>query len=92
MQWFICHGYLRTITLMTFVACLTNIILNALMIPRLGLQGAAIATVISQLIPWTFLLLLSHGRDNLKIFFLAFLDVLNIKKIFKLLDNEVNAN
>jgi len=85
MQWFICHGYVRSIMVMTFMACVINIILNGLMIPRLGLQGAAIATVISQIIPWAYLLLLSHGRENLKLLFLAFLDVLNIKKIFKLL-------
>jgi len=85
MQWFICHGHTKTITLITFIGCVTNIILNGLMIPRLGLQGAAIATVICQITPWAFLLLLSHGRENLKLLFLAFLDVLNIKKIFKLL-------
>ena len=85
-QWFICYNFTKTILLMTFIACVINILLNGLLIQLIGLKGAAIATVISQVMPWAFLLVITHGRENLKLFFNALKDVLNIKKISRLLE------
>lgn len=85
-QWFICYNFTKTILLMTFISCVINILLNGLLIQLIGLKGAAIATVISQVMPWVFLLVITHGRENLKLFFNALKDVLNIKKISRLLE------
>ena len=89
-QWFICHNFTKTILLLTLMSCLINILLNWMMIPLIGLKGSAIATVLSQIIPLIALLAFDHGRENLKILFTSTKEVLNIKKIFRLMEGKVD--
>lgn len=46
-NWFICEGLQKYATFNTFVGGLVNVILNFLLIPLYGINGAAVATVIS---------------------------------------------
>ena len=47
--WFVSEGYQKYSTGISLAGCLTNVILNYLMIPRWGIAGAAIATTITQI-------------------------------------------
>ncbi len=47
-RWFICEGLQKYYAFNTLVGAVMNIILNILLIPKFGINGAAIATVISQ--------------------------------------------
>ena len=51
-EFFYCRT--KTIAVGTGCAALVNIILNATLIPRFGMQGAAVATVVSYLFLWLF--------------------------------------
>ena len=46
----------------TFSGMITNILLNILLIPRLGMSGAALATLISYTVPFLSLLLFKRSR------------------------------
>jgi len=46
-QWLIIENYMQFSFYRTFIGAISNIALNALLIPILGIEGAAIATVIS---------------------------------------------
>jgi len=47
--WFVSEGYQKYSTGISLVGCLTNVILNYIMIPIWGIVGAAIATTITQI-------------------------------------------
>ncbi len=47
-KWFISEGLQRHLTINTVVGAIINVILNLFLIPKYGIYGAAIATVISQ--------------------------------------------
>ena len=47
--WFVSEGYQKYSTWISLAGCLTNVILNYLMIPVLGIVGAALATTITQI-------------------------------------------
>lgn len=56
------HKKTVTMTALVFYACVVNVVLNIALIPRIGLQGAAIATLLSYLF-----LVLAMGRISLRL-------------------------
>jgi O-antigen/teichoic acid export membrane protein len=56
------HKKTVTMTALVFYACVLNVLLNIALIPRIGLQGAAIATLFSYLF-----LILAMGRMSLRL-------------------------
>lgn len=49
-QWYIAENRLSIEMYRTFAGAVVNLVLNAVMIPRFGIQGAAVATVASQFV------------------------------------------
>ena len=47
-QYLIAENYTKILFLRTFIGVIVNVILNIILIPKYGISGAAIATVISQ--------------------------------------------
>lgn len=47
--WFVSEGYQKYSTWISLTGCITNVILNYIMIPTWGIVGAAIATTITQI-------------------------------------------
>jgi O-antigen/teichoic acid export membrane protein len=64
-KWFISEGLQKYLTINTIVGAIVNILLNLLLIPRYGIYGAAIATVISQAVASYFMnLIFQRTRIN----------------------------
>jgi O-antigen/teichoic acid export membrane protein len=60
-RWLIAENYTKVSMTNTSLGALTNLTLNLLLIPRLGIIGAAIATVVAQLCT-SYLFLLLHKK------------------------------
>jgi len=56
-QYLLAENYTRISFLRTLLGAITNIILNIILIPRYGIRGAAVATVVSQFVA-TFLIII----------------------------------
>ncbi len=64
-KWFLSEGLQKILTINTVVGAVVNVILNLILIPKYGVCGAAISTVISQSIASYFMnLLFSETRSN----------------------------
>lgn len=64
-KWFLSEGLQKFLTINTVIGAVVNVILNIILIPKYGVCGAAIATVISQSIASYFMnLLFSETRSN----------------------------
>jgi len=61
-KWLLAEDLQKYGLLYTTSGCLINLVLNFYLIPRLGLQGAAYATVLAQTLP--YLLLLRNGKTR----------------------------
>ena len=61
-QLLIAENMTKIISVTTFFGMLANIILNIFLIPKYGMNGAAIASQISYLVPFITLLFFSHTR------------------------------
>lgn len=63
--WMICENKMKYETVLTFIGMICNIVLNFVLIPLLGIVGAAIATLLTQIIT-NFLLLFvfKDTREN----------------------------
>ena len=59
--WIVCHNYQKYLKYMYVGAALTNVVLNFVLIPVLGVSGAALASLITQI--FTSLILPSFIRD-----------------------------
>ena len=59
-----------------------NIILNIILIPKHGIQGAAIATVFSQFVVAFSIVLIPKTRFNFVLMVKSFLLINSIKRIF----------
>ena len=66
-QYLIAEQKLKIIFLMNFIGMVGNIILNLILIPRLGASGAALSNSISYLLPLILIFILPHVRDQSKI-------------------------
>lgn len=64
-KWFLSEGLQKFLTINTVIGAVVNVILNLILIPKYGVCGAAIATVISQSIASYFMnLLFAETRSN----------------------------
>ena len=64
-KWFISEGLQKYLTINTVVGAIVNILLNLFLIPKYGIYGAAIATVISQALASYFMnLIFKRTRLN----------------------------
>jgi O-antigen/teichoic acid export membrane protein len=64
-KWFLSEGLQNLLTVNTVIGAIVNVILNFILIPKYGICGAAIATVISQSIASYFMnFLFSETRSN----------------------------
>jgi O-antigen/teichoic acid export membrane protein len=77
-KWFTIENISKQIFYRSFIGALTNIALNSVLIPKFGIQGCALATLISYSIAaFWFDLLLKNTRKTffmkIKAFFLGFL-------------------
>ena len=61
-QILIAENLTKNISISTFLGMVINIVLNVLLIPRYGIAGAALATLISYMIPFLSLLLFKKTR------------------------------
>ena len=67
----------------TAIGAVVNVILNLILIPRYGISGAALATLISYFIAVFSIVLFKKSRINL----FLFLNMFNILRIFRMLKN-----
>lgn len=65
-QLLIAKGYESKRILISFIGCIINIGLNALLIPRIAQNGAAIATIVSELFINTFLIIFICKKVSFK--------------------------
>lgn len=63
-RWFLCENMQKEAFYRTFLGGICNVVLNIIMIPKYGIKGAAIATLISQSIAAYFYDALSHKTKD----------------------------
>ncbi len=64
-KWFVSEGLQKILTINTVVGAIANILLNLVLIPKYGIKGAAISTVISQALASYFMnVCFSKTRKN----------------------------
>lgn len=81
-KWLIIENLQIIVTLNTIVGAVSNVVLNFILIPKLGITGAAIATIISYgLAIFFFQIFFKKTRRNL----LLLLNVINPLRIFSLM-------
>ena len=83
--WMICEKKEKYSTFYSFFGCFSNIIINALLIPKYGMIGAAIATLISQIMSNVVAFLFFKDA---KILSKMLLKSLNIIKGIKVLESD----
>ena len=82
-QYLIAENYTKISFLRTFMGAIINITLNIILIPKYGINGAAIATVLSQFAVAFSIVLISKTRYNFLLMIKSFLLVNSIKRICK---------
>jgi O-antigen/teichoic acid export membrane protein len=68
-QLLIAENLTKTVSASIFLGMICNVGLNIVLIPKLGMSGAAYATLISYVVPFLSLLLFKRSRDMLFIIF-----------------------
>lgn len=82
-QYLIAEGYTKLSMLRTGMGALANIALNILWIPKFGIMGAALATLIAYFIATFFILLIPKTRQQGIMMLKSLLLVTAFQKIFK---------
>jgi len=82
-QYLIAENYTKISFLRTFMGAIINITLNIILIPKFGINGAAIATVLSQFAVAFSIVLISKTRYNFLLMIKSFLLISSIKRICK---------
>lgn len=86
--WIICEGKMKYETIFTLSGAILNIVLNYFMIPLYGIVGAAVATLVTQIVTnFVVMFFFSETRENAKLIVDAFLfrgigNINSIKKLF----------
>ncbi len=65
-QYLISENYNKILFFMTFVGAIINILLNLLLIPRMGIMGAAVATLVSYSFATIFIIFFKKTRAQIK--------------------------
>lgn len=63
-RWFLCENMQKEAFYRTFLGAICNIVLNIIMIPKYGIIGAALSTLISQSVAAYFYDILNHKTRN----------------------------
>ena len=72
--WIICEGHQKYSKWFALIGAITNLVLNLLLIPKIGMIGAAIATLVTQIMTgFGVTLLFKNTRENNKYLIEAFL-------------------
>lgn len=82
-KYLIAENYTKILFLITFTGAIINITLNFILIPKLGINGAAITTVLSQFTVAFSIVLISKTRYNFLLMIKSFLLINSIKRICK---------
>ena len=82
-KYLIAENYTKIFFLITFMGAIINTVLNIILIPKLGINGAAIATVLSQFVIAFSVILIPSTRYNFVLMTKSFLLINSIKRIFK---------
>jgi len=81
-KYLVVENYTKISFLRTFMGAIINITLNIILIPKYGINGAAIATVLSQFAVAFSIVLISKTRYNFLLMIKSFLLIDSIKRIF----------
>lgn len=82
-KYLIAENYTKISFLRTFMGAIINITLNIMLIPKFGINGAAIATVLSQFAVAFSIVLIPKTRYNFLLIIKSFLLTSSIKRICK---------
>jgi O-antigen/teichoic acid export membrane protein len=82
-QYLLAENYTKISFFRTLIGAIINIILNISFIPKYGINGAAIATVLSQFVAVFSIILIPKTRFNFILMIKSFLLVNSIKRIFE---------
>jgi len=82
-QYLLVENYTKISFFRTLIGAIINIILNINFIPKYGINGAAIATVLSQFVVVFSIILIPKTRFNVILILKSFLLINSIKRIFE---------
>jgi O-antigen/teichoic acid export membrane protein len=82
-QYLLAENYTKISFFRTLIGAIINIILNISFIPKYGINGAAIATVLSQFVAVFSIILIPKTRFNFVLMIKSFLLTNSIKRIFE---------
>jgi len=82
-QYLIAENYTKISFYRTFIGAVVNVILNIILIPKYGINGAAVATVVSQFTVAFMIVFISKTRSNSVLMCKSFLLTNSIKRIFR---------
>lgn len=82
-KYLIAENYTKILFLITFIGAIINTVLNIILIPKFGINGAAIATVLSQFVIAFSVVLIPRTRYIFVLMTKSFLLTNSIKRIFK---------
>lgn len=91
--WIVCENKMKYELFFTLVGATSNIVLNLVLIPTFGINGAAIATLCTQIITnFLIMFVFKETRDNAKLVLSSFFlkDVIDAKEIVNLIKRKVN--
>lgn len=91
--WLICENKNKYVFTFSALGAVTNVVLNAIMIPFWGIEGAAVATLLTQILANSiYPILFIETRQYGRLIFDAFrLKNIDIKHIFKLISNQIKT-
>lgn len=82
--WMICENKMKYETILTFIGMICNIVLNYILIPVFGIVGAAIATLLTQVITnFLLMFIFKETRENAILIYESIIlkDVINIETV-----------
>lgn len=86
-KWLLIEEYQHYSLYYSITGCFTNILANYFLIPRIGIAGAAYATLMSQVVPYLFLLRNTKTRNQFKMIIKSFMGQFLIQGISKFRKN-----
>ena len=82
-QYLIAENYTRVLFFVTFMGMIANVILNIILIPKYGINGAATATLLSQFMVAFSIILIPKTRKNFILMFKSFSLISCIRRVLK---------
>jgi len=82
-QYLIAENYTRVLFFVTFMGMIANVILNIILIPKYGINGAATATLLSQFMVAFSIILIPKTRKNFILMLKSFSLISCIRRVLK---------